>query len=260
MRAAGAVVAHGLDAVAAAVAPGVSTADLDDVAREVLLASGAVSSFLGYHGFPAVTCTSVDDEVVHGIPSRTRRLREGSVVSVDLGAVVDGWHGDAAVTVGVGEVAPEVSALVATTQEALWAALAACRPGAHLGDLGAAVTGVVSGRGYAVVEGYTGHGIGRQMHEEPAVPNTGRPGRGPRLSPGTTLAVEPMVALGGPGTRELDDGWTAVTLDGSVAAHFEHTVAVTDDGPVVLTALDGGRDGFARYARQHAAPPRAWVR
>ena len=245
MRAAGLVVAHGLAAMTDAVRPGVTTADLDAVAREVLAAAGATSSFLGYHGFPAVICASVDDEVVHGIPSPRRRLADGSVVSLDFGAVVDGWHGDAAVTVRVGDVPAAVDALVDATRQALWAALAVCRPGARLGGLAAAVQGVARTAGLGVVEGYTGHGIGRAMHEEPAVPNTGRAGRGPVLQVGSTIAVEPMVTLGRADVAELDDGWTVVTGDGLPAAHWEHTVAVTEDGPWVLTAPDGGTAGLA---------------
>ncbi|MEZ5117326.1 MAG: type I methionyl aminopeptidase [Candidatus Nanopelagicales bacterium] len=238
MRAAGLVVARTLALVRDAVAPGVTTADLDEVARASLAAEGARSSFLGYHGFPAVLCTSVNDEVVHGIPG-PRVLREGDLISVDFGAIVDGWHGDAAVTVEVGQVAADLRELSAVTERALWAGLAAARPGGRLSDIGHAVETSVRAEGdYGIVEEYVGHGIGSAMHMEPSVPNYGDPGEGPRLEPGMALAVEPMVVLGRRHVRVLDDDWTVVAVDGGVAAHWEHTVAVTADGPWVLTALD----------------------
>ena len=241
MAQAGAVVAGALAAATAAVTAGISTADLDAVAAEQIRAAGATPSFLGYHGFPATTCICVNDEVVHGIPSPARRLREGDVVSIDCGAAVGGWHADAAVTVGVGTVAPGLAALLAACEQALWQGLAAARVGARVGDISAAVARSARAGGYGIVEDYVGHGIGSEMHMEPAVPNTGRPGRGPVLADGMALAVEPLLVLGGAGTSLLGDGWTVVTEDGSPAAHFEHTVAITAAGPRVLTA-GGGRD------------------
>jgi methionyl aminopeptidase len=237
MAEAGEVVAGALAAAAAAVTAGISTADLDAVAAGQIRAAGATPSFLGYHGFPATTCICVNDEVVHGIPSPARRLREGDVVSIDCGAVVGGWHADAAVTVPVGTVTPEVAALLAACEQALWQGLAAARVGARVGDISAAVAR--SAGGYGIVEDYVGHGIGSEMHMDPAVPNTGRPGRGPVLADGMALAVEPLLVLGRPGTSLLADGWTVVTEDGSPAAHFEHTVAITAAGPRVLTAGSG---------------------
>jgi methionyl aminopeptidase len=242
MRRAGLVVAHTLEAVAAAVRPGVSTADLDALAEREIRGAGATPSFLGYHGYPATICTSVNDEIVHGIPSPARRLNEGDVISIDCGAIVDGWHGDAAVTVGVGRVSAEHAALLRVCEAALWHGLAQARAGGRLGDISHAVQASIEQAGpYGVVEEYTGHGIGTAMHMDPPVPNYGRPGRGLRLRTGMALAVEPMVMLGRPETVLRDDGWTVVTADGSWAAHFEHTVAITADGPWVLTADDGGQ-------------------
>jgi len=248
MREAGLVVARTLGLVAAAVRPGVTTADLDALAEAEIRAAGAIPSFQGYHGYPATICTSVNDEIVHGIPSPRRSLREGDIISIDCGAIVGGWHGDAAVTVGVGAISAGDAALLQACETALWRGLAQARAGGRLGDISHAVEASVerSGR-YGVVEEYTGHGIGSAMHMDPPVPNYGRAGRGPRLRPGMALAIEPMVMRGGPETVQLDDGWTVVTADGSRAAHFEHTVAITSDGPWVLTAEDGGKSGFARY-------------
>ncbi len=246
MRVAGQVVAQGLAEMSAAVAPGVTTADLDEIGRDVLRRGGATSSFLNYHGtFPAVICASVNDEIVHGIPKRSTVLREGDVVAIDYGAIVDGWHGDAAVTVPVGEVAPEVAQLLRVTEESLWQGLAAARLGGRVSDISHAVESHVRPHGFGIVEGYGGHGIGSAMHQDPHVLNYGRPGRGPKLEKGLALAIEPMVNLGGPDTVELDDGWTVVTRDGSWSAHFEHTFTLTDEGPTVLTSFDGGRAKFA---------------
>ena len=245
MAEAGEVVAGALAAAAAAVKAGISTADLDAVAAEQIRAAGATPSFLGYHGFPATTCVCVNNEVVHGIPSPARLLREGDVVSIDCGASVGGWHADAAVTVGVGTVTPELAALLAACEQALWQGMAAARAGARVGDISAAVARAARSAGdYGIVEDYVGHGIGSEMHMDPAVPNTGRPGRGPVLADGMALAIEPLLVLGRPGTALLGDGWTVVTEDGRPAAHFEHTVAVTAAGPRVLTA-GGGRLGGA---------------
>jgi methionyl aminopeptidase len=241
MRQAGIVVAQTLDLLREAVRPGVTTADLDAVAAEHIRASGATPNFLNYHGFPATICASINDEIVHGIPG-DRVLHEGDIVSLDCGAIVKGWHGDAAITVPVGDVAPELTELMAVTEGALWHAFASVRLGGHVSDIGHAVESYVRERGdYGIVEEYVGHGIGTQMHQEPNVPNYGRAGRGPELVEGLVLAVEPMVNLGSRETRELDDGWTVVTQDGRRSAHFEHTFTLTPEGPWVLTALDGGR-------------------
>lgn len=247
MRAAGLVVARVLDQLREAARPGVTTAELDQLAREELARSGATSSFLGYDGgyglppYPAVTCISVNDEVVHGIPG-PRVLAEGDLVSVDFGACLAGWHGDAAVTFEVGECSPDRRALSEATRQSLWAGISALRVGGRIGDIGHAVETRLRAepRRYGIVEEFTGHGIGRQMHMAPDVPNTGRRGRGAELTPGITLAIEPMVTLGTGRVAELDDEWTIVTRDGSVAAHWEHTVALTDHGLWVLTAEDGG--------------------
>jgi methionyl aminopeptidase len=244
MRAAGLVVARGLEAMREAVAPGVSTAELDAIAREVLAAEGAVSSFLnyGFPPFPAVICASLNAEVVHGIPSPDRVLRDGDLITIDFGAIVDGWHGDAAITVPVGSVSAEAAALSAACEKSLWDGLVAARAGGRLTDISHAVETSVRASGrYGIVTGYGGHGIGTQMHMDPHVQNIGRPGRGPHLTPGMALAIEPMITLGTGATRELDDHWTVATADGSLAAHWEHTVAILEDGPWVLTAPDGGR-------------------
>ena len=247
MREAGLVTRRALARMREAVTPGITTGELDRIAEESIRSEGAVPSFKGYRGFPAVMCASINDEVVHGIPSRRRRLREGDIISLDCGAIVDGWHGDSAITVPVGEVAPELLELIEVTEQSLWAGLAAAVAGGRLTDISAAVEASVRSHPhrYGIVDHYGGHGIGTEMHQDPHVLNHGRPGRGPRLVPGLALAVEPMVTLGDPATRELEDGWTVVTLDGSYAAHWEHTVAVTEDGPWVTTAEDGG---FSRLA------------
>ncbi len=243
MRKAGLVVARTLAAVTAEVRPGVSTADLDALAAAQIRAAGATPSFLGYHGYPATICTSVNDEIVHGIPSPERVLRDGDIISIDCGAIVDGWHGDAALTVGVGTISAEHARLLEVCQASLWAGLDRARDGARLSDISHAVeTSIRQAGPYGIVEEYTGHGIGTAMHMDPPVPNYGRPGRGPRLETGMALAIEPMVILGDAETVQLDDGWTVVTADGSWAAHFEHTVAITADGPWVLTAEDGDQD------------------
>jgi methionyl aminopeptidase len=258
MREAGLVVAHTLETVAAAVRPGVTTAELDALAEREIRAAGATPSFLGYHGYPATICTSVNDEIVHGIPSPARSLTEGDIISIDCGAIVRGWHGDAAVTVGVGAISAEHAALLRACEAALWQGLAQARDGARLGDISHAVQASVAAAGpYGMVEEYTGHGIGTAMHMDPPVPNYGRPGRGLRLRAGLALAVEPMVTLGSPETVLLDDGWTVITADGSWAAHFEHTVAITADGPWVLTAEDGGqaRLGDTRQRDPASVPP-----
>jgi methionyl aminopeptidase len=255
MREAGQVVARALAAAAAAVAPGVTTADLDAIASSQIAAAGALPSFLGYQGFPATISASVNDEIVHAIPRPGRILREGDVISIDCGAIVDGWHADAALTVGVGTISPELAALLGACERALWEGLAAARAGAHLTDISHAVERSVRSAGpYGIVEDYMGHGIGSRMHMDPLVPNQGRPGRGPVLAEGMAFAVEPLLVLGSPATRLLDDGWTVVSEDGGWAAHFEHTVAITADGPWVLTVPGGwGRPGRAAPARDHIA-------
>lgn len=241
MRAAGLVVARTLERLVPLVQPGVTTRELDRVAEESIRGEHAVPSFLGYQGFPASICASAGAEVVHGIPGN-RPLIEGELLSIDCGAVLDGWHGDAAVTVPVGECGEELLTLSRVTEQALWAGLAACRPGGRLSDIGHAVESLVRPHGYGLLEEFTGHGIGTSMHEPPHVPNLAPkgPGKGMRLVVGHVLAVEPMAVLGSPEVTELGDGWTVVTEDGRQAAHWEHTVAVTDEGPWVLTALDGG--------------------
>ena len=231
-----AVVHDVLDEIRALVAPGLTTGEIDRLAAARLAERGALPAFLGYHGYPATICVSVNEQVVHGIPSPRQVLRDGDLVSLDFGAVLDGWFGDAAVTVPVGRASPEALRLVETTREALALAVAAARPGNRLGDLGAAVQRHVEARGYSVVRDFVGHGIGRQLHEPPQIPNFGIPGTGLLLRPGMVLAIEPMVNAGGPEVDVLGDGWTAVTADGRLSAHFEHTVAITGDGPQILGA------------------------
>jgi len=228
-----------LEELAAAAVPGVTTAELDRLAAARTRERGASPAFLGYHGYPASLCISVNDEVVHGIPSPRRVLREGDVVGLDFGVVKDGFFGDAARTVPVGRAAPDALRLLEATREALLAGVAAARPGGYVGDIGAAVQASVEGRGYSVVREFVGHGIGRRLHEPPQVPNYGRAGDGKRIEGGLVLAIEPMVNAGSPEVEVLDDGWTAVTADGSLSAHFEHTVAVTENGPEILTLAPG---------------------
>jgi methionyl aminopeptidase len=239
MRAAGRVVAEMHACIREAVRSGVTTGDLDRIGREVLERRGARSNFLGYHGYPAVICASKNSVVVHGIPgdSPEDRLDEGDIVSIDCGAIVDGWHGDAAFTVGVGTISPEAVRLIDVAEQALAAAITVMRPGNRVGDVGAAVEGVVTASGFDFIRDYCGHGIGRAMHEWPDVPNFGRPGRGPKLAPGVVLAIEPMVVAGLADVYTADDGWSVITENGAWAAHTEHTVAVTDNGPEILTRL-----------------------
>ena len=235
MRKAGRVVAEMHDKIRAAVRPGVSTADLDRVGREVLSARGARSNFLGYHGFPAVICTSPNSMIVHGIPSETCILDEGDIISIDCGAIIQGWHGDAAFTMGVGTITDEAEKLIRVTEESLAAGIRAMVEGNRISDIGHAVQTVAEGAGYSVVREYVGHAIGTAMHEKPEVPNYGDPGKGPKLRVGDVFAVEPMVNVGSPETRVLADGWSVVTADGQLSAHFEHTIAITDHGPEVFT-------------------------
>ena len=237
MRAAGRVVAEMHASIRALASPGVTTGELDRIAREVLERRKATSNFLGYHGYPAVICASVNDELVHGIPG-ARRLEHGDLLSIDCGAIVNGWHGDAAFSMEIGSATPTTQRLIATADAALDAAIRAMVPGGHLGDVGAAVDDIVSSAGYGSPHDYCGHGIGRAMHEEPDVENRGRRGKGAELAPGVVLAIEPMLIGGGhDDVMELDDGWTVVTADGSFAAHTEHTVLVTPDGPEILTRI-----------------------
>ena len=242
MRRAGAVVAEVLDLVGAALKPGVSTAELDRIAETHIRASGAVPSFLGYPGinprrpFPGSICVSIDDEIVHGIPG-DRTLRNGQVVSIDAGAIVEGWHGDAARTFYVGDTPPEIAELIDTTRAAMLAGIAAAVPGNYIADISSAVEDLAAPRGYGIIRQFVGHGIGTEMHEEPQVPNFRSGRKGMRLEPGICLAIEPMFTLGTHETRILPDDWTVVTKDGSLAAHFEHSIAVMEDGPHILTAV-----------------------
>ena len=241
MREAGRVVAETKAVLAEAIRPGITTGELDRTAAQHIARLGAEPSFKGYMGFPATICVSLNEEVVHGIPSRRRVIREGDIVSIDVGAVVGGFHGDSAFTVGVGEIPTETQRLIEATKESLRLGIEQARVGARIGDISAAVQGHAEGLGYSVVRQYVGHGIGRALHEEPQVSNYGPPGRGHLLRPGMTLAIEPMLNIGGWETVQLDDGWTVVTADGSLSAHFEDTVAITENGAQVLTALE--RDG-----------------
>lgn len=241
MAAAGAIVGRALVAVREAAAPGVSTLDLDRIAEQVIRDAGAVPSFKGYHGFPGSICASVNDRVVHGIPSESEILAPGDLVSIDCGAILDGWHGDSAWTFGVGELSEDDRLLSEATEKSMVAGIAAMVPDNRLTDvshaieLGTRAAEIEHGRPYGIVDGYGGHGIGREMHLDPFLPNEGSPGKGPRLVVGSVLAIEPMLTLGTSDTKVLDDDWTVVTTDGSRAAHWEHTVAVTEDGPRILT-------------------------
>jgi methionyl aminopeptidase len=235
MREAGRLVGEVLTLLSAAVAPGVTTGDLDRLAEEHIVRKGATPAFKGYHGYPASICASVNDEVIHGIPSGRRFLVEGDIISIDVGVALDGYFGDSAVTVPVGPVSEEAAALLRVTEESLYKAIEQVRPGARVSDIGHAVQTHVEAHGFSIVREFVGHGIGRAMHEEPQIPNYGEPGRGQRLAPGMVLAIEPMVNAGRAAVKVLSDGWTAVTRDRSLSAHFEHTVAVTAGEPWVLT-------------------------
>ena len=237
MRRAGRIVAAVLDVLVKRIEPGMPTEELDLIAAHELSQHGAISSFKGYRGFPANLCVSVNDQLVHGIPGK-RRIEEGDIVSLDVGALFQGFHGDAALTIGVGEISPQAEALLQTTEGALEAGIAAARSGARLGDISAAIQSYVESRGFSVVREYVGHGIGREMHEDPQIPNIGLPAQGPLLQEGMTLALEPMVNAGGWRTKVADDNWTVTTADGSLSAHFEHTVAITNTEAEILTRLD----------------------
>lgn len=235
MRRAGRVVGTVLNELKNSIRPGMKTSELDKMAEKMIKAHGAVPSFKGYHGFPGCVCISVNEEIVHGIPGE-RVLREGDIVSLDLGAIVDGFHGDAAVTVGVGRITAEASALIAATEQSLNEGINAARPGKRLGDIGAAIQQYAEQRGYGVVREYTGHGIGREMHEKPSVPNYGKAGSGEILRKGMTMALEPMLNMGSWRTRVGPDAWTVSTEDGKLSAHYEHTIVITDGEAEVLTA------------------------
>jgi methionyl aminopeptidase len=236
MRAAGQIVAEVHELLRELIRPGVTTGQLNDRAHAHIVANGGEPSFLGYHGFPGSICTSVNEEIVHGIPG-DRILNEGDIVSIDVGVIYQGYHGDAARTRAVGEISAEATALIEATEGSFWAGYERVRQDNRLGDVGAAIQEYAESHGFHIVRAYVGHGIGREMHESPQVPNYGEPGTGPRLRRGMTLAIEPMLNIGGPDTRELDDGWTVVTASGGYSAHYENTVLVTDDAPEVLTQL-----------------------
>jgi methionyl aminopeptidase len=239
MRRAGHVLAEVVERLRGSVKPGMSTLEIDEDVEEFIRAKGATPAFKGYRGFPATVCISINEEVVHGIPSAHRRIKEGDIVGLDLGCIVEGYYADCAFTLAVGDVPPQVQKLLDVTRESLDRAIDECRPGRRLSDVSHAVQSHVEAGGFAVVRAFVGHGIGRALHEDPQVPNFGDPGRGPQLRPGMVLAIEPMVTMGSWEVRILDDGWTAVTRDGSLAAHFEHTIAITDAGPEVLTSKTG---------------------
>lgn len=236
MRGAGRVVAAILEEVGKKVRPGITTAELDDIAVSEVKKRGAEASFKGYRGFPASICTSVNEEVVHGIPG-SRVLQEGEIISLDFGALMNGFHGDAAVTVGVGKISTEAQKIIDATRGALQAGIAAARIGARLGDVSAAIQSYAEARGFSVVREYVGHGIGRELHEDPQVPNFGVTGEGPVLQKGMTMALEPMLNAGGWRTRVAEDKWTVITADGRLSAHFEHTIVIDENGPGILTKL-----------------------
>jgi methionyl aminopeptidase len=239
MRHGGHILADVMDRLRESVKPGMSTLEIDEDVETFIKTRGAKPAFKGYRGFPATVCISINEEVVHGIPSAHRRVKEGDIVGLDLGCIVDGYYADCAFTLAIGDVPPKVQQLLDVTRESLDQAIQECRPGRRLSDVSHAVQAHVEGHGFAVVRAFVGHGIGRALHEDPQVPNFGDPGRGPQLRPGMVLAIEPMVTMGSWEVKVLDDGWTAVTRDGSLAAHFEHTIAVTDAEPEVLTSRTG---------------------
>ena len=235
MREACRISAGALRVAGEAVQPGVTTEEIDRIAYEYIIKQGAKPNFLNYNGFPATACISINDEVIHGIPSKKRVIKEGDIVSIDLGAVLDGYNGDNAATFAAGRISPEAERLINTTRESLYKGIQAAVAGGRIGDISNAVQTYCEERGFSVVRDFVGHGIGTKLHEDPSVPNYGTPGRGVRLLPGMTLAIEPMINAGGYEVRQLSDGWTVKTKDGSLSAHFEHTVAITNDGPKILT-------------------------
>ena len=237
MREACVISAGALKLAGEAVEPGVTTAEIDKIAFDYITKCGAEPNFLGYGGFPATACISINDEVIHGIPSKSRIIKAGDIVSIDVGATLNGYVGDNAATFAAGDISPEAQRLCDTTRESLYEGIKAAVAGGRIGDIGSTIQRYCEERGFSVVREFTGHGVGKQMHEDPSVPNFGTPGRGVRLLPGMTIAIEPMINMGGAGIRQLPDGWTIKTKDGSLSAHFEHTVAITSDGPVILTKL-----------------------
>lgn len=237
MREACRISAGALKVAGEAVKPGITTAEIDEIAYEYIISQGGKPNFLHLYGFPATACISINDEIIHGIPSKKRVIQEGDIVSIDLGASIDGYNGDNAATFAAGQISPEAKRLIDTTRESLYEAIKAAVPGGRLGDIGSAVQRYCEERGYGVVREYTGHGVGAKLHEDPSVPNFGTPGRGVRLLPGMTLAIEPMINQGTASIRQMPDGWTVKTKDGKLSAHFEHTIAITTDGPQILTRI-----------------------
>lgn len=235
MRKAGLITGGALVAAQKAICPGMSTLELDRVIKNYIISHGAKPSFLGYNGFPASACISVNDTVIHGIPTSGEKLKEGDIVSVDVGAYIDGYHGDSAKTFAVGEISDEAKALMASTEESLYVAINMARPGVRIGDISAAIQEYNEKRGFSVVREFVGHGVGANLHEDPEVPNFGRAGHGPRLMPGMVIAIEPMINAGRPFVKILNDGWTVKTSDRSLSAHFEHTIAITSSGAIILT-------------------------
>ena len=235
MKEAGAIAAGALKAAGDAVQPGITTYELNRIAHKFIKDAGAYPTFLGYNGYPAAACISINDVVIHGIPSKKRVLRQGDIVSIDLGATINGYNGDNAATFAVGSISPEAERLINTTRESLYEGIRAAVAGGRIGDISSAVQRYCEERGFSVVRDYVGHGVGAKLHEDPSVPNFGTPGRGVRLLPGMTIAIEPMINAGGWEVKRLPDGWTVKTKDGSLSAHFEHTVAITSDGPKILT-------------------------
>lgn len=237
MKEACVIAAGALKAAGEAVEPGVSTEEINRIAHNFITKNGAIPTFKGYNGYPAATCISINDEVIHGIPSKKRIIKAGDIVSIDVGATFNGYVGDNAATFAAGDISPEAQRLCDTTRESLYEGIKAAVAGGRLGDIGSTIQRYCEERGFSVVREYTGHGVGKQMHEDPSVPNFGTPGRGVRLLPGMTIAIEPMINMGGAGIRQLPDGWTIKTKDGSLSAHFEHTIAITSNGPVILTKI-----------------------
>ena len=237
MKEACVIAAGALKAAGEAVEPGVSTDEINRIAHNFIVKSGAIPTFKGYNGYPAATCISINDEVIHGIPSKKRIIKAGDIVSIDVGATLNGYVGDNAATFAAGDISPEAQRLCDTTRESLYEGIKAAVAGGRIGDIGSTIQRYCEEKGFSVVREFTGHGVGKQMHEDPSVPNFGTPGRGVRLLPGMTIAIEPMINMGGAGIRQLPDGWTIKTRDGSLSAHFEHTIAITSNGPVILTKI-----------------------
>ena len=237
MKEACVIAAGALKAAGAAVEPGITTDEINRIAHNFIVKSGAIPTFKGYNGYPAATCISINDEVIHGIPNKKRIIKAGDIVSIDVGATFNGYVGDNAATFAAGDISPEAQRLCDTTRESLYEGIRMAVAGGRLGDIGSTIQRYCEERGFSVVREFTGHGVGKQMHEDPSVPNFGTPGRGVRLLPGMTIAIEPMINMGGAGIRQLPDGWTIKTRDGSLSAHFEHTIAITSNGPVILTKI-----------------------